>query len=80
MVVFVVVRGQGSKHLSHRVCEDPIHCSSPVPDPNFLVKTVHLPCARVTNKSRDDETQYMKYCKNVYPLLTLNQFLDKRCA
>ena len=67
VVVVVAARGQASKHLNSRVCEDPMHCCSPLHDTKFLVKTIHLSCARVTNKSRDDEVQYMKYCSGVYP-------------
>ena len=70
----VVLRGQASKHLSSRVCEDPMHGCSPVPDPIFLANTIHLLCARVTHESKDDGIKYMKYCTDVYPLLTLNQF------
>ena len=73
--VVVVLRGQASKHLSSRVCEGPMHCCSPVPDPIFLAKTIYLPCLRVTHENRDDEMQYMEYCTNVHPLLTLNRFI-----
>ena len=74
IVVIVFVRGQASKRISSRVCEDLMHCCRPVPDPIFLVKTVHLPCTGVTHESEDDEIQYMQYCAGVYPLLTLNRF------
>ena len=68
----IVVRGQALEYLSLPVCEDPMHCCSPIPDPKFLLKTAYLLCARVTYESRDNEIQYMKYCTCVYPLLTLN--------
>ena len=58
VVVVVFVRGQASEHLSSRVCEDPMHCCSPVPDPEFLVNKVYLLWARVTHDSRDDQIQY----------------------
>ena len=70
----VVVRGQASKHLSSRVCEVPMHCCSPVSDCKFWMKTVNLPCLRVTHENKDGEIQDMKYCTTVHPLLTLNRF------
>ena len=65
----VVVRGQTSEHLSSRVCEDPMHCCSPVPDPEFLVKTVYLLWARVTHDSRDDQIQYIDIVQVYTPWL-----------
>ena len=43
--------------FSYQVCEDPMHCCNAVLDPKLLVKTVHLPCARVTREIRDDVIQ-----------------------
>ena len=36
-VVVVIVRGQASKQFTVRVCEDPIHCFSPLSGPTFLI-------------------------------------------
>ena len=62
-------RGQILEHLSSRVCEDPMHCCSPVPDPEFLVKTVYLLWARVTHDSRDDQIQYIDIVQVYTPWL-----------
>ena len=58
VVAVAVIKGQASKHLSSKVGEDPMHCCSPVPDPEFLVNIVYLLWARVTHDSRDDQIQY----------------------
>ena len=52
-VVLSSRRRQGA-NISYRAYEDPMHCCSPVPDPEFLVNTVYLVWARVTYDSRDD--------------------------
>ena len=56
-VVLSSRRRQGA-NISYRACEDPMHCCSPVPDPEFLVNTVYSLWARVTCDSRDGQIQY----------------------